>query len=328
MTDRGEWLTWRREGITATDVAKALSGRYGGMRGVLAEKRGESQEVTAAMLRGQRWEERITTAAETLTGFAIVGEQSMIQAADNPAHRATIDGFLAPVDIPEPSIDDVLGVLEVKTREEFTKPAWDYWSTQVQWQLHCAGLDFVVLAEAVIDDTTDEAKALKITRIERDQVVIDQLVEVAEEIARHITDGTMPDPEGEEAYAIAMDSSIEQWRVDNSEVVDLSSLADDVRRRNDVKQAVASAERELKEIDARIIEALGGASKGECDGFTVTLSKPRATVTPEAEAELLASRPDLGKTVLDRELAKQDKDLWQSLQTPSGARTLTVKGTT
>ena len=67
MTTDQEWHGWRGKGITASDIARAVSGRYGGRFGVVADKLGlgEKQEPNERMARGLAWEDRIAGAVET-----------------------------------------------------------------------------------------------------------------------------------------------------------------------------------------------------------------------------------------------------------------------
>ena len=323
--DRTEWLEWRRQGIGASDIAKAASGRYGGMWAVVRDKIDPQPEASnAAMERGQRWEEAITSAAEHLLGLAVVGEQMRVTHPDHPTHLATLDGLLVPAGIVDPSIDDVVGVLEVKTHGRNVRPAWDYWSPQVQWQMWCTGLDLAVVVSVEIDDAEDAALAVRVTRIERDEFGIDGLVLLADEIERHISNGTYPDPPAS-ALEMVRSASIEQYTPD-AETVDLSTLADDIERMQAIKESIKTVEDERDALQAKIIAAMGAATVGTCGGIRVSLSKPRSVLTKAAEARLLDMRPDLGVQTLDRSRAKAEvPELYNSMCEPVGARTLTIR---
>ena len=70
---------------------------------------------------------------------------------------------------------------------------------------------------------------------------------------------------------------------------------------------------------------MGLATKGEVDGYKVSLSEPARKLTAEREAELLETHPEYAKTVLDRDRVKaNDKALYESFQTKAGARVLRV----
>ena len=105
--EHDEWLAWRKGGITATEVADAWCGTYGGAYTVVARKLGRiaPPQQTAAMDRGHRWQETVADAVHALTGQYVVGEETWCEHVDNARHRATVDGFLAPM--ADCSIDDV-----------------------------------------------------------------------------------------------------------------------------------------------------------------------------------------------------------------------------
>ena len=131
-TDEDRWLEWRKGGITATDVADAAQGTYGGAYGVVARKLGLiTVEQNNAMRRGHIWQPRIADAVHALTGQFVVGEETWCVNSDNDMIRATIDGFLSPIDTAD--FDDVVGVLEVKTRGRGVRPNYDRHLDQMRW---------------------------------------------------------------------------------------------------------------------------------------------------------------------------------------------------
>ena len=197
-----EHAAFRASGITATDVAKAASGSYGGAFAVVAQKLDllPPAEWNERMDRGSRWEETIADLVHIATRYYVVGEQTLCQHRLHGHHRATVDGFLAAM--AEASFDDIEAVIESKTRGVEVRPNWPMWSCQVQWQLHTTGLTSALLAEAVIDDSDDTLVALKLHWIDRDEYEIERLVGIAEMLWSHIQAGTLPDPD----TATALDS--------------------------------------------------------------------------------------------------------------------------
>ena len=96
MSDDEKRLQWRREGVTATDVADAAAGTYGGMYGVVARKLGRvTVEQNEQMARGHRWQPVIADAVHVLTGLYVVGEETWCQCTGDDRWRATVDGFLS-----------------------------------------------------------------------------------------------------------------------------------------------------------------------------------------------------------------------------------------
>lgn len=322
------WLAWRKGGITASDIAMAVSGRYGGAYAVVARKLDllPAQEQTDAMRRGLEFEERIQTAAEVLWGLRIVGEQTLIQHQYRPEFRATLDGMAVPHGIEEPTIDDVTHGVEVKTRGENVPAAWDYWKPQTQWQMLCSGLPRTLLAEAVCgsdDEGEDTIVALKLHVEEADADYQALLVEIADDLLRRIAEHDLPEPD---AGALELVKQVTADVADTTEVVDLSELADDVARLGDVKQAMKLAKVEVDTIEARIRSAIGSNTDGETDTHIVKVSRPRQVLTDAGAAKLLAERPDLAKPAVDTDRAKAEaKALYESLREPVGARALTIK---
>ena len=329
MSD-ADWHAWRRGAdlvdgcaITASNIARAASGMYGGAYGVVAEHLGliEREGTNEAMERGHRLEPTVTTAAEVLTGLHIVGEQTWCQHPEHPEWRATVDGFASPS--PAPTIDDCTHVVEVKTRNAVRHPPWDYWNAQVQWQMLVTGIPDALLAEAVYDDAEERVRALRLHLIPADELAQIDLMDLAEFLLGHMRAGTTPDPD---AGALDLVKAATHVADPDAAVVDLTDHAADVARLAELRQSIKADEAAAKEIEARIRNLVGEATRGVCDGWELTISKPRRTLTPDGERALLEAHPGLGKTVLDRDLAKaQAKAEYEAALSPVGARSLTIK---
>lgn len=322
-TDDPQWLQWRAAGITATDVADARAGTYGGSYSVVARKLGlEVVERNAEMQRGHDWEETIADAVHVLTGWHVVGEETMCAHADDGRWRATVDGFLA--EQAEVSIDDVQAVLEIKTRGVGVRPNRDRWRSQIQWQLLVTNCKRALLAEAVIDDDTNECRGVpRLEWIDADPDEQAQLVDLAETIYAHVQAGTLPDPDTPSALPSV--KQVYGSADTDADAVDLTDLAEDVARFDEIKAALKAVSDEKDLLEARIRNTIGEATSGALDGYRVSLSKPAMTLTRDAEAELLDAHPEYAMTVLDRKAVQAaDKDLYDVFRKPVGARRLTV----
>jgi len=323
MSDDPAWLEWRRGGITATDIADAANGTYGGEYGVVARKLGLiTVEQNAAMERGHRWQPKIADAVDMLTGYFVVGEETRCQHADNDMIRATVDGFLST--LPEATLDDVEGVLEIKTTGLSVRANRARWDDQMQWQMLSTGCHVAVLAHAVIDDVNDALVSLNLDEVQADPFRQQHLVSIAERLWMHVQAGTLPDPDSPSA----LDDVKTVCAVADPELetVDLEPFADDVTRLALIKDRLKEVEDEKSLIEARLRSALGAATKGETTSHRVTIAKPKSVMTDELEAQLLELRPDLAKTVIDKDRAKTEaKDLYEAHRAPVGARALTIK---
>ncbi len=321
------WLDWRRGGVTATEVADAWSGSYGGAYSVVGRKLGliPPPEQTAAMDRGQRWQETIADAVHALTGLYVVGEETWCEHVDERRHRATVDGFLAPV--PDCDIDDVTAVLEVKTTGVGVRHNLERTKAQVQWQMHVTGVPRAVIAIATIDDVDDVCDGIRIVRIDRDEMIADQLVMVADRLLVHIDAGTLPEPQ--DGSALDDVKVVNAVADPDADTVDLASLVEVVQVLDKTKAAIKELTDRQKAAEAVLRDAIGAATVGVCDGYRVSVSQPAMTLTAEAETAILLERPDLGITTLDRTKAKAEApELYEAHRQPVGARRLTIKHTT
>lgn len=321
-TDDPAWLQWRAEGVTATDVADARAGTYGGSYSVVARKLGlEVVEQNAEMQRGHDWQPVIADAVHTLTGWYVVGEEAWCAHIDDDRWRATVDGFLA--EQAEVSIDDVQAVLEIKTTGVGVRPNRDRWHSQMQWQMWVTGCSRALLAEARIDDEVNECRRVHLEWVDADSDEQAQLVDLAETIYAHVQAGTLPDPDTPSALPSV--KQVYGSADTDADAVDLTELAEDVARFDEIKAALKAVSDEKDLLEARIRNTLGEATSGALDGYRVSLSKPAMTLTRDAEAELLDAHPEYAMTVLDRKAVQAaDKALYDAFRKPAGARRLTV----
>jgi hypothetical protein len=319
------WLAWRAEGITATDVAEAASGTYGGAYAVVARKLELTPPVeqTPQMARGHRWQARIADAVHALTQFYVVGEEAQWEDELDPRWRATLDGMLARV----PEVDtpnDLVGVLEIKTTGKGSWPDRVRWEDQVQWQLMVTGLQMGVIAHVVVDDTDDTFVRLELLTVLADRVRQQYLVSLAEDMWQHMDAGTLPEPDG--AAVLPVVKAVHRHALEDEDAASLADLNFTVHQYELIRKTIKELTREKDELEAIIRDRIGAATVGLSDHWRIAVSRPAKVLTAEAEAELLAQRPDLGRSVLDRDRAKVEApDLYESLREPVGARRMTIK---
>lgn len=325
--ERPGFAEFRAGGVFSTAVADAYAGTYGGAYAAVARKLGLTApiEQTERMARGLAWEKRLADLTHVATGMYVHGEQMWARHRDHDHHRAIVDGFLH--ELPEVSIDDLDTLVQFKTTGIGARLPWERTLANCMWEIHCTGALRSLLVHATIDDETDTLLGVRFTWIERDDYLIGTLIELAETMWHHIQAGTLPDPD----TPSALDTVKEVNAIADVDAlpVDLSDIADKLRRFTEIKAAVRAVEDERDTLEAEIRSRLGRATKGTADGLAVRLSKPRAVFTPEAEQAFLDIHPDAPtKTVLDRTAAKAiDKQLYAELGQPIGARTLTIKET-
>lgn len=320
-----EWLAWRLAGVTASDIAAAVTGSYGGLYGVVAKKRGlyiDDRNI-AQKDRGHRWEPAVTAAVEALTGLWVCGEQIGIEHDRDPRWKATPDGLLSTEQY-EPTGATLEALLEVKSTGVGQPAKWDYYQAQVEWSLMVSGLPRALIALATIDDSDDTIRDLRFRWVDADHWTAEAYVEIAETIWQHVEDGTLPDPDGAEALDIVKAVTS---RADAAvDAVDLTDLEDTISVRDEWKAEKARLEKAIDHADAIIRARLGPATKGRtAGGWKVSLSEPAKILTDGGKAWLLEQRPDCGVLELDRRrLEADDPDLVEKAKERAGARTLRV----
>ena len=173
-----EWYKARQYGVSATTVAKAASGPAGYDAELKNALFPEENEVVdnAYMKFGRDWEQWIVEALPEK--YYISHNDWLIRGDDDYRwHLATPDGLSPNWDI----------IAEVKT----TGKDWDgsaipiQYRRQVQWQLHVTGATYCVFAwllraEADNGDFVPAWLEPKHIIIERDQAMIDHLIQVAQ----------------------------------------------------------------------------------------------------------------------------------------------------
>ena len=323
FADEAEWLAWRADNaVTASDVADSATGSYGGIYAAVAKKLGLLEvEQTAEMQRGHDWEQRLADTVHTLTGYYVVGEQWGITHDLDDRFRFTADGFLART--PEATLDGLVAGYECKTTGVRVRFPWERTKMQCQWQMVVSELPRTLLLVARIDDDDDTVKGVDYEWVEADPDVQAQLVEVAEVIYGHVQSGTLPEPDSPSA----LDSvkAVHAAADVDADAVDLSDLAEDIARFDEIKAAVKAVSDERDLLEARIRDAIGEATKGHLDGWRISLSQPARKLTRDAEAEMLDTHPEYATAVLDRTRVKaEDPELYEAFTRPVGPRRLTI----
>jgi putative phage-type endonuclease len=185
LYSREGWLEARRTGVTATQVAKAASGP-GGFEQAVRDYREEFVEQDNPFMKfGRDWEGPI--ASQLKRDFAIMPNDWLIAAKDNPRHLATPDGL----DLEHSTI------AEIKT----TGKDWDavkipvQYRRQVQWQLYVTGVERCVFAWMLREERGGVFYPAWFTArtvmIDRDEEMIVSLVKVADELWGRVNDGTV-----------------------------------------------------------------------------------------------------------------------------------------
>jgi len=323
-----QWLEWRRGGVGASDVAAAITDKYGGMYRIVGDKHGLTEQSIDPddARRGHEWEQAIVDGVHALTGWYVAGEQLWVSSPQNSVWRATIDGLLAPT--PTTTIDEAAAVLEVKTSRQHVHPKWDYYNAQTQWQMLVCGKQRALVALAVIAldlDGNETVHDLHLRWIERDDYLITDLVEISERIWRHVRAGTMPEPD--EATRIADVRAVNR-HAEPEATVDIDDLVPLIAEMQSSREIMKVHSENAALLEAKIRHRMGEATEAvTTDGhYRVRVGQPVQRFTRDSEDAALLLHSDYGKTVLDRARFKQDHPaIYDELKAPTTDRRLTIK---
>lgn len=294
-TTRSEWLTWRREGIGASDVAAVLGlSPWASPWSVWADKTGllPPEPENEAMTAGRWLEAAIGPWFTHETGLHVAGEQTWCTHPDHAHHRCTVDGFVFDGDGrchdgAVGCVGDALGDFEVKV----TGPGrrWDeipaHYQCQGQWQMHVTGMDRVWFAVLM-------GRRLDVHELARDQADIDYMVERVNAFwTDHVLTGAPPPTDGHDATLRALAA------VYPEHTPDLSVEADDVlrlvaERWRQAKANKKAAEKHEKEMAAAIQAALGDAEELTVDGQRAVSWRAQSARRLDGKA-LTAAHPDI-----------------------------------
>lgn len=339
--DREAWLADRRNGIGASDVAKAATGRYGGAVAVVAEKLGIDAggairpELAA---RGHRWEQPIADGVHAHYGLYVAGEQMSMRHPVEPRWRCTVDGLLLPA--PSAPLSEVVAGLEIKTRGPSAPWAWDYWQAQCQWSMLVTGRPRWLLAIATIDEDWDLATAnlaevvagVTYRWVHADQLDAERLAAVARWLWEHVERAELPEPTDSDALPYVKAANAKADASAPAPVID--DLAELIERRERLQTAMREAEAEARTIEAQLRHRLGAATEAATsDGrWRVRCGQPVRRFTSQSEADFLhlygeqAEAAGLVVRALDRDRAKQAMpDEYEALRLATPDRRLTVK---
>lgn len=331
IEDRASWLEFRRTRISATDVAKAVTGHYGGAWAAVDEKLADpdpDDTRSDAMQRGIDAETPMADAVAALTGLTVGAAQPVVTHPDHDEFMATLDAELL-----DPTTATLVALLEEKTVGPGRPAPWDYYRTQVAWQLFVRQHPTAVLAVGryrEMDDGTEALTSLSLEPVHRDPDIEQHLVEVADRLLGHLRARTRPPSDGSRFVSQRIRARF-ATADPAAAPVDLTEFEELLYQRDDLKAQAAELERAATAIDDQIIERLGAATHGVSPSWEFTY-KP--VMSPDRD-RLWVDHPDvmLRHTVVSAatDMAAVARDLGRKQFTPyktiPGTRRVHVKET-
>lgn len=262
--ERAEWLAWRQQGVGASDVAAILGlSRWASPWSLWCNKTGllpDDDDETDYQRFGRYAERMIAPWFTDETGLYVTGEQARMEHPEHPWRRCTTDGFVTDSAAAYVDLDELQGLLQIKT----TGPGRRYdelppdWQAQEQYEMHVTGLPKAWLAVL-------HGRRLEIYELERDEADIAFIVEQVDRFWHdHVLAGVPPEIDGHEATLAALDVLYPTAAPKSSKPIDdavaaLELLGDAARRRK-------AAEADENGAKAVLRYALGDTYEGTVDG--------------------------------------------------------------
>lgn len=275
MTDRSDWLAWRRSGLGGSDIAAILGiSPYTSEWALWADKIGlvVDDYDNDAMEFGRWLELAVGPWFADRTGLHVAGEQMLCTHRHNPWARATLDGLVFDGPHHDATIDAALGQLEIKT--DYFGRRWEsipeHYQAQGQWGMFVTGLPKVWFAVL-------HGRRLEVYELDRDEADIDFMVGRAREWwERHVVGGEPPAVDGSESTLRALTKAYPF-----SEPGERVSLSGDAAKAVEVLAEARAARREAEAMEraakAVIANELGSAEIGTVDGEPVVTFRSQET---------------------------------------------------
>lgn len=279
----------RRQFIGASELLAACVGDKYTSRGALWElKTGRRQppKENTAMKWGNRLERYLIEDWAELNCAEVLSTQKRCQWSEDPPLVATLDAI---VQLP----DGTVCPLECKTTTSRNAELGEEcdeiplrWVIQAQSQM--AAIDATECRFAVLVDKEE----LRQFRIERDQQVIDRLIERAAEFWRFVKDDTVPPAEW---YEVDERLNRHQWIRDPGVSVELpADIAGRWAEYEEIGRQIKTLEERRESLKADVVAALGDANRGLLgDGRELvvsTVERAGYTVEPKSYVQMRARK--------------------------------------
>lgn len=232
--DRTAWLTDRRNGIGASDVAAILGlSPWGSPYSVWADKVGltplDANTGSEAMEFGLMAEPMLKAYFERRTGLSVHGEQTWCSHPERPWMRCSVDGFVFESHSGS-DIENALGVYEAKTTSE---PPWDevpvHYQCQATWSMAVTSMPRVWFGVLHLAFGRPQFRVYKFERDDTEAALV--VGKVARFWTEHVLTGVAPEPDAHPATTEAM----RWWEPETDKTIEADERM--VRLVNELKHA-------------------------------------------------------------------------------------------
>jgi putative phage-type endonuclease len=246
--ERVEWLKFRQKGIGGSDVGP-ISGvsKYKSAISIYLDKTqpiNEEKEESEAAYWGTQLEDLVAREfSKREPGFKIQKQNKMFQHLEYEFALANIDRLIH-------SDERGYGILECKTASEYLKEEWaddnlpDSYYLQVQHYLWVLNLDYAYIAVLV------GGNKFKYKLVERNDEIINQLVQIESNFWKCVQDKTPPTPDGSDDYS---DYIKDQYPNSTQDIkVELPYLKEKIEKIDAIDEKIKELESEKDQLKQQI----------------------------------------------------------------------------
>ncbi|MDI1302505.1 MAG: YqaJ viral recombinase family protein [bacterium] len=292
--DRETWLRLRKHGIGSSDAAAAVGlNPYQSMLELWLIKTGRDAELpkvdpndeTSPMYWGTLLEPIVAEHYTKHSGHRVRRINAVLQHPDPDKNW-----MLANIDREIMGASDVQ-LLECKTAGEFGSRLWkdgvpEYVQCQVQHQLAVTGKQAADVCVLIC------GQEIRVYRIERDEDLIGNLIELERQFWRYVETDTPPPTDGSDSAARALQCLYPR---DNSTTLDCSedeALSGDFNELLDLRDQISSLSDRESKLKQRIQSAMGEASRAVFSQGSISWKRSKDSTGLDV-TKLLTDQPEL-----------------------------------
>ncbi|KFK89994.1 hypothetical protein IX27_02890 [Streptomyces sp. JS01] len=296
--DREQWLTVRRTGVGGSEVAAILGmSKYTSPTEVYLDKVGElpldrplDPVLAEAAFWGHEHEPTVARVFSARTGLGIVEGPGTLAHVERRWMLANVDRYVLDEGASAPS-----SLLEIKTRSAFQLDEWllgvpDGPALQTHWYLAVTGYGHAHVAALL------GGNRLLIHRVERDESLVDHLVEIVGRFWQGVLDRVPPSIDGSEATESLLDH-LYSVKAGGVTVADPAEVLPLLERRRELKAREQRTADELREVDNRLKATAGEAEVVKTQGAVAFTWKQNG---PLSQKRFSTAHPDLAQQYTHR----------------------------
>lgn len=259
--DKTEWLKYRKQGIGGSD-AGAVCGLnpYRTAMQVYQDKISEDIEEVdnEAMRQGREFEDYVARRFTEATGKKVRRANAMFYHEKYPFMLADVDRMV---------VGENAG-LECKTASPYMTDKWEDGKIPLSYQIQCLHYMAVCGAEAWYVAVLIYGKEFKYYRIERDEKMIADLIQIEEDFwQNYVLKRQIPSPDGSK---LADSVIAEYYKQTITETIPLTGFNEKLKRRQEISEIIGKMDTEKRLIEQELKLYLGEAEVAENEQYRVS----------------------------------------------------------